>query len=285
MDMGESGGGAGRGAMRFDDVAGRQSGMRGNHAAMQRPAAGHAPKGAGLALGLALAAGLGLGMLGGGDAAAESGKGAAKAGAGTVGTGQAVAAGTVTADTTTETAGTAKGDGATPAEAAPLEVEPTDITADSLISRHQAAPRDPNKGPVTNLPLPRYVSLKGGEGNARRGPSLSHRIDWVFRHPGMPLRVVAEFGHWRRVEDQDGAGGWVHYSLLSGVRTAIVMTDMAELRARPDQNASVIARAEAGAIVRLHECNKGWCRVSGGGEKGWVAKTSLWGVDPDEIRD
>ena len=54
------------------------------------------------------------------------------------------------------------------------------------------------RGPVTNLPLPRYVSLKGNEGNARRGPSLSHRIDWVFRHAGMPLRVVAEFGHWRR---------------------------------------------------------------------------------------
>lgn len=166
-----------------------------------------------------------------------------------------------------------------------LEVDPTEITADSLISRHQAAPRDPGKGPVTNLPLPRYVSLKGGEGNARRGPSLSHRIDWVFRHPGMPLRVVAEFGHWRRVEDQDGAGGWVHYSLLSGVRTAIITTDMAELRARADGNGAIIARAEAGAIVRLHECVKDWCRVSGGGEKGWVVKTSLWGVDADEIRE
>lgn len=168
---------------------------------------------------------------------------------------------------------------------APVVVDPKDVTADSLISRHQAAPRDPNRGPVTNLPLPRYVSLKGGEGNARRGPSLSHRIDWVFRHPGMPLRVVAEFGHWRRVEDQDGAGGWVHYSLLSGVRTAIITTDMAELRARADSNGSVLARAEAGAIVRLHECTRDWCRVSGGGEKGWVPKTSLWGVDADELRE
>ena len=115
--------------------------------------------------------------------------------------------------------GGAAGDGAAVAEGADgapaaIDVNPTDITADSLISRHQDAPRDPHRGPVTNLPLPRYVSLKGGEGNARRGPSLSHRIDWVFRHPGMPLRVVAEFGHWRRVEDQDGAGGWVHYSCL-----------------------------------------------------------------------
>ncbi|WP_134724316.1 SH3 domain-containing protein [Paracoccus luteus] len=178
----------------------------------------------------------------------------------------------------------ASGDGSA-ARDAPVQVDPSEVTADSLISRHQSQPRDPNRGPVTNLPLPRYVSLKGGEGNARRGPSLSHRIDWVFRHSGMPLRVVAEFGHWRRVEDQDGAGGWVHYSLLSGVRTAIITTDMAELRARPDPNAAVIARAEAGAIVRLHECDPDWCRVSGGGAKGWTVKTSLWGVDPDETRE
>ena len=120
-----------------------------------------------------------------------------------------------------------QGDGAAAAEAPAIEINPGDVSADSLISRHQDKPRDPNRGPVTNLPLPRYVSLKGGEGNARRGPSLSHRIDWVFRHPGMPLRVVAEFGHWRRVEDQDGAGGWVHYSLLSGVRTAISLATTA----------------------------------------------------------
>ena len=164
-------------------------------------------------------------------------------------------------------------------------IEQGGVSADAMISRHQNEQRDPNRGAVTNLPLPRYVSLKGGQGNARRGPSLSHRIDWVFRHSGMPLRVVAEFGHWRRVEDQDGAGGWVHYALLSGVRTAIVQKDMIELKSRADDQSSTVARAEAGAIVRLHECNTDWCRVSGGGEKGWVRKTDIWGVDADEIRD
>jgi len=159
------------------------------------------------------------------------------------------------------------------------------VSADAEISRNPDGETDPGRGPVTNLPLPRYVSLKGSEGNARRGPSLSHRIDWVFRHAGMPLRVVAEFGHWRRVEDQDGAGGWVHYSLLSGVRTAIVRKDMLELLAKPDEHSNVVARAEAGAIVRLHECNMDWCRVSGGGEKGWVPKSTIWGVDRDEIRE
>lgn len=141
------------------------------------------------------------------------------------------------------------------------------------------------RGPVTRLPIPRYVSLKGDEGNVRRGPSLSHRIDWVFRHSGMPLRVVGEFGQWRRVEDRDGAGGWVHFRLLSGVRTAIIQQDMVELRSRPDLNAGVIARAEGGAIVRLGECQPDWCRISGSGAKGWVSKSAIWGVDPGEVRD
>ncbi|WBU62757.1 SH3 domain-containing protein [Paracoccus aerodenitrificans] len=141
------------------------------------------------------------------------------------------------------------------------------------------------RGPVTRLPIPRYVSLKGDQGNVRRGPSLSHRIDWVFNHAGMPLRVVGEFGNWRRVEDRDGAGGWVHYQLISGVRTAIIQQDMVDLRSRPDLNAGVIARAEGGAVVRLGKCDLDWCRISGSGASGWVRKDTIWGVDPDEIRE
>lgn len=141
------------------------------------------------------------------------------------------------------------------------------------------------RGPVTNLPLPRYVSMKAGEGNARRGPSLQHRIDWVFTARDMPLQITAEHGHWRRVRDRDGAGGWMHYSLLSGVRTAIVEQDMAAMRQKPEAQARVLARAEAGSVVRLGRCLPDWCRISAQGQRGWVQKTALWGVAPEELRD
>ncbi len=139
------------------------------------------------------------------------------------------------------------------------------------------------RGPVTNLPMPRFVSMKASEGNARRGPSLSHRIDWVFQHRDMPLRVTAEFGHWRRVEDRDGAGGWVHYSLISGVRTVVVSAESADLRARDNAAAPVQARAMAGVIARLEQCGPDWCRINAGGQRGWVEKSALWGVDADEL--
>ena len=48
------------------------------------------------------------------------------------------------------------------------------------------------RGPVTNLPLPRFVSMKAAEGNVRRGPSLTHRVDWVVRPEDMPLQITAE---------------------------------------------------------------------------------------------
>jgi SH3-like domain-containing protein len=144
-------------------------------------------------------------------------------------------------------------------------------------------PRDPSKGAVTNLPIPRFVSLKGNEGNARRGPGLTHRIDWVFTREDMPLKITAEYEHWRRVEDVDGAGGWVHYSLLSGVRTVLVIQDMAEAFSAPDPQSEVLYQSEMGVIGKLLECAPSWCRISVEGEKGWVHKSSIWGVFPDEI--
>jgi SH3-like domain-containing protein len=142
-----------------------------------------------------------------------------------------------------------------------------------------------DRGPVTNLPLPRYVSLKAPDSNVRRGPSLSHRIDWVFQRRNMPLRITAEHGHWRRVEDREGFGGWVHYSLISGNRTVMVERDMLTLHARPDATTQVVAALEIGVIAELEKCDPDWCRLRSGGYRGWARKSALWGVDPDEIRD
>lgn len=142
-----------------------------------------------------------------------------------------------------------------------------------------------DRGPVTNLPMPRYVSLKANEANVRRGPSLSHRIDWVFQRRDMPLRVVGEYGHWRRVVDREGMGGWVHYSLLSGNRTVIIDSDLLVLRAQPSVESTEVAMLELGVIADLGECGADWCRLRAGGYRGWALKSSMFGVAADEVRD
>ena len=141
-----------------------------------------------------------------------------------------------------------------------------------------------DKGPVTDLPLPRFVTLKASEGNVRRGPSLTHRIDWVFQRRDMPLRIIAEHGHWRKGEDHEGLGGWVHYSLLSGKRTVIIQQDKLMLRSRPDTDANATAELEAGVIAKLGKCELEWCKLETEGHRGWASKLHLWGVDMAEIR-
>lgn len=138
------------------------------------------------------------------------------------------------------------------------------------------------RGAVTNLPIPRFVSLKGKEGNVRRGPSLRHRIDWVYTQRGMPLRVIGEYEHWRQVQDRDGVGGWVHYSLLSGARTAIVDQDLMPLYSRADPESQINAYLEAGVIARIESCGPAWCRLKADGIRGWTTKETIWGVGPDE---
>lgn len=145
------------------------------------------------------------------------------------------------------------------------------------------APKPRNRGPVTNLPMPRFVSLKANKANLRRGPSLSHRIDWVFKHRGYPLEVIAEYGHWRRVRDNEDATGWIHYTLISGARTAVVLDQTIDLFRKPDTGSRLNAQAERGAILRLLACDVSWCQASGGGQKGWVLKSGIWGVYGAEI--
>lgn len=159
------------------------------------------------------------------------------------------------------------------------------IVAALVLGANMAMAEDPPRGKVTNLPIPRYVSMKADEGNVRRGPSLTHRIDWVFQRKNMPLQVVGEYDNWRQVRDRDGAGGWMHFMLLSGVRTVIVQEDLTPLHARPDLNAPIRARAEAGVIARLGECDQEWCNIRAGRNRGWVQKTQLWGVTAEELRE
>ena len=58
---------------------------------------------------------------------------------------------------------------------------------------------------------------------------------------------------------------------------------MAQAFVNPDQKSDVVYQSELGVIGKLLQCVPDWCRISVEGEKGWVRKTALWGVDPDEI--
>ena len=146
-------------------------------------------------------------------------------------------------------------------------------------------PQEIQRGQVTNLPIPRYVSLKTNEANARRGPSLSHKIDWIYKRQNMPLEIYAEYENWRRVRDFEGLGGWVHYTLLSGKRYVLIKNELLEMRLLPSMESQVIAKVPQFNIANLDKCNKDWCRIIDNGYKGWVPKSEIWGVYNNETKN
>lgn len=136
-----------------------------------------------------------------------------------------------------------------------------------------------------NLPVPRFVSLRSEEVNLRTGPGVRYPVEWVFLRRQMPVEIVQEFENWRRVRDREGTEGWVHQSMLTGRRTAVVLGDsgtLVELKRRAEAAAPGLARVEAGVIANLIECQGDWCRVEAGGFRGWLERTHIWGVYAQE---
>jgi SH3-like domain-containing protein len=152
------------------------------------------------------------------------------------------------------------------------------IAASALFSLTSAVADTTAIGSDSNLPVPRFVSLKTEGANGRHGPGLEHRIDWVYERAGLPLQVTGESGPWRRVRDPDGAEVWMHAQNLDQRRTVYVSQATA-LRRSARSGGQVVAYLSAGVVGAVTGCEGDWRRVAVGGRVGWVENSALWGGD------
>ncbi|MBX7198806.1 MAG: hypothetical protein K1X51_05470 [Rhodospirillaceae bacterium] len=136
----------------------------------------------------------------------------------------------------------------------------------------------------TALKIPRFVSLRTDPINLRTGPGMQYPKEWVYVRRRLPVEVIAEFDKWRQIRDPDGAEGWVHQTMLSGRRTAVIATALASLRSEGSDTARELAHVEKGVIVSLQRCVLGsdYCRVEAGGIQGWLRRDQVWGLYPNE---
>ena len=92
------------------------------------------------------------------------------------------------------------------------------------------------------------------------------------------MRVLEEYGKWRKVEDFNRNIGWIHKSLISGIRTGIVLSnDSKKIKLFNTLDGNVIGEIGNGNIVFLEKCKIDWCFVSSGSFKGWMDK-KIYGV-------
>ena len=137
--------------------------------------------------------------------------------------------------------------------------------------------------------VPRYASLKSDLVNVRRGPARTHKILWVFKKIGLPVKIVSEYEEWREIEDQTGAKGWVYHSLLSRRRTGVTLDPQERggkyfsLFERASKSNEPVAQIGKGVVVHLISCTGDWCHVAVNKKiKGWIEQEHLWGLFQQE---
>lgn len=131
--------------------------------------------------------------------------------------------------------------------------------------------------------VPYFGSIAAGRARMRTGPDKTYPASWLYQRADLPVRVVATFKQWRKVEDPDGTQGWMLAALLSERRTAIVRgTQPVAMYAAPSTGARLLWRAAPGVVGRLSACTDGWCRLDVRGQAGFVETARLWGVEGGE---
>lgn len=131
--------------------------------------------------------------------------------------------------------------------------------------------------------VPYLASIQASRARMRTGPARTYPASWLYQRAGLPVRVVATFKEWRKVEDPDGTQGWMQGNLLSDTRTAIVRAPQPiEMRDRPSPSAKLLWRAAPGVVGKLSQCGGGWCRFDVMGQVAYVEVGGLWGVEAGE---
>ena len=160
-----------------------------------------------------------------------------------------------------------------------LDKQVSEISAQKNIDENDQMTNEPVIGENSGLKLPRFVSLSSSKVRARSGPGLRYPIEWIYTRDGLPVEVVKEFENWRKILDIDGQGGWVHVSLLSGDRTALINTnEIVMMRDAPLESSRALARLEPTVVVDIERCLDSWCRIRRADFSGWIERNFLWGI-------
>ena len=141
-----------------------------------------------------------------------------------------------------------------------------------------------NKGPVTNLDMPRFVSLKSNDVNLRVGPSVNYPIELKYTQNNLPVEIIDEFDVWRKIKDSENNIGWLHKSLIKGERYILTgYKNEKEINLYNRPNGKIIGIIKKNNILDLKMCIINWCKVSQNKIKGWLLKKNVWGVYDFEI--
>tara|TARA_B100001093_G_scaffold502437_1_gene555426 strand:+ start:239 stop:778 length:540 start_codon:yes stop_codon:yes gene_type:complete len=133
----------------------------------------------------------------------------------------------------------------------------------------------------SGLQIPRAVSLKNSLTFVRTGPGKEYPIKFEINQKGYPVKIVAEFNNWRKVNTKNNLSGWIHTQLLSSFRTGLLITNT-PLKRRPSLSSKTLAKLLPDLLIKVKKCKLKWCKVEvfkNNKFVGWVRKNVIWGSE------
>ena len=126
--------------------------------------------------------------------------------------------------------------------------------------------------------FPKLVSIKTSKANLRYGPGKNYPVKLVFIKKQIPLIIIDQFDHWRKVLTTKNMTGWIHKSQLTMKHRSIILKPD-YLRKKPELSSKKIAFLDKNVNVSVLKCKIHWCKINLKSRKfsGWYIKKYLWG--------
>jgi SH3-like domain-containing protein len=130
---------------------------------------------------------------------------------------------------------------------------------------------------------PYWASIASGEALMRTGPGRNYPAVWLYKRADLPIKVIETYPSWRKVQDPDGATGWMLVNLLSDTRTALIKGEEPRpIREAAAADAAIAYLAQPGVVGRISKCDAAWCRIDIQGRAGFIETGHIWGLDSGE---
>ena len=126
--------------------------------------------------------------------------------------------------------------------------------------------------------FPKLVSIKTSKANLRYGPGKHYPVKLTFIKKQIPLAIIDQFDHWRKVLTTKNLTGWIHKSQLTTKHRSIILKPD-YLRKKPELSSKKIAFLDEDVNVSVLKCKVYWCKITLKSRKfsGWYIKKYLWG--------
>ncbi len=129
---------------------------------------------------------------------------------------------------------------------------------------------------VSGQAFAQRLAVTSSTANIRSGPGTNYEINWRIEKYH-PVYVFEKTGNWYHFRDFEKDEGWIHKSLLGGIKTVITVRDSCNVRSGPGPKNNILFSIQKGIPFKVLGKKGSWINIQhADGDEGWIYKTLVW---------